>query len=376
VWLPERGGRTIPPLSLGPSRNTLLIEYVALPFQAEGALRYQYRLDGADSEWSPASQQRVVSYARLAAGSYRLLVRAVTPDGRTSAEPADFPFTIAPPWWHRRRFFVLAALLLGVVVESLHRLRLWRRLALEAIRTRIATDLHDDIGSNLSRIAILSEVARRDLDGGNPSVGERLSGIASASRELVDSMSDIVWAVQPERDPLPELARRMRRIADDVLSARDIELRFEGPDDGDAVVLGPDVRREVFLVFKEAVNNLARHSACHAAEVELGLDDGWLALEVSVAAMMRTLMARLVNVVARGHRGEHLAAAGLVPTGLHHAVHGAVSLELTHLTANPQHHAIGTRGRIVNAMLVGDQRRRPAAQVHQVVPVDIVAREP
>jgi ligand-binding sensor domain-containing protein len=168
VRLPERGAREIPALRLGASNNNLLIEYVGLSFRNEGSLRYQYRLDGIDADWSPPGEQRSVNYARLAPGAYRFLVRAVTPEGQAGREPATLAFQIAGPFWHSRWFLISAALALAVVVESLHRLRLRRRLELEAVRTRIATDLHDDVGSNLSRIAILSEVARRDLDGGNP----------------------------------------------------------------------------------------------------------------------------------------------------------------------------------------------------------------
>jgi signal transduction histidine kinase len=94
-------------------------------------------------------------------------------------------------------------------------------------------------------------------------------------------MSDIVWAVNPARDRLRDLTQRMRRFADDLLSARDIELHFRAPADGDDIPLGAGTRRELFLVFKEAVNNVARHSGCRSVEIDLSAVDGWLSLKVT-----------------------------------------------------------------------------------------------
>jgi ligand-binding sensor domain-containing protein/two-component sensor histidine kinase len=278
--LPERGAREVPELRLGHASHNLLIEYVAVSVRSDRPLRYQYRLADVDSEWSAASEQRAVNFARLAPGDYRFLVRAVAPDGQPGPPPAVLAFRIAPPFWRRGWFLAAAALALAAAVEGLHRLRLRRRLELEAIRKRIATDLHDDIGSNLSRIAILSEVAGRDLARGDPTVKQRLAQIGSVSRELVDSMGDIVWAVNPARDRLRDLVRRMRHFADDVLSARDIALSFRAPQDGHAA-LAADTRRQLYLVFKEAVNNLARHSGARNAGIDLSVSDGWLSLRVA-----------------------------------------------------------------------------------------------
>jgi signal transduction histidine kinase len=151
-------------------------------------------------------------------------------------------------------------------------------LALERVRTRIATDLHDDIGASLSQIAILSEVVRQRVHAADAHVNEPLAQIASASRELVDTMSDIVWAVNPKRDRLSDLTQRMRRHASDLFTARDIQFTFTAPDAQQDISLGADTRREVFLIFKEGVNNIARHSGCTAAEVEFRAVGGALEL--------------------------------------------------------------------------------------------------
>ena len=147
------------------------------------------------------------------------------------------------------------------------------------MRTRIATDLHDDIGASLSLIAMLSEVAQRQVQRGSSNVAEPLSAIASSSRELVDAMSDIVWAVNPRKDRFSELVKRMRRFASDAFTSRDIALQFDAADDHD-FKLGADARREIFFIVKEGVNNIARHSGCTEAAIILKVQDGWLILEL------------------------------------------------------------------------------------------------
>src|SRR5262249_40170506 len=142
---------------------------------------------------------------------------------------------------------------------------------LERVRTRIATDLHDDIGSSLSQIALLSEVARRRVNGGGATVSEPLERIAEVSRGLVDSITEIVWAIHPHRDKSSDLIQRMRRFAADVFTGSNIEYRFETSGTGKDIRLGADVRRHIYLVFKEAINNIVRHSGCVHASIRLEL---------------------------------------------------------------------------------------------------------
>jgi signal transduction histidine kinase len=149
------------------------------------------------------------------------------------------------------------------------------------VRTRIASDLHDDIGSNLSLIAGLSEMLNAQVRNTNGQIAERLSVIASVSRRSVDAMSDIVWAVNPKRDNVLDLAHRMRRFASDTLSARNIEFHFETPTAESNVAMNAEVRRESFLIFKEAINNIARHSGCKSAAAMLKVERAMMVLELS-----------------------------------------------------------------------------------------------
>jgi signal transduction histidine kinase len=169
---------------------------------------------------------------------------------------------------------------LVLAAYALYRYRVSRLLEVANMRTRIATDLHDDIGANLTKIAILSEVARQQLHEVNePSEGP-LSKIARISRESVSSMSDIVWAINPERDSLLELVSRMRLHAEEVFISQNIDLNFHAPGMEQNLKLGVDVRRNLFLIFKEAVNNAARHSRCSQVDIDLRIEGSWLSLEV------------------------------------------------------------------------------------------------
>jgi ligand-binding sensor domain-containing protein/signal transduction histidine kinase len=258
---------------LTPEHRQLEIEFVGLGFRLGEVMRYQYKLEGADADWSTPTIRRTVTYARLSSGTYAFRVRAVNADGVASSEPAAIRFTVLPPLW--QRWWFLAALLAasGLAVHFAFRYRLRRLLEVANMRTHIATDLHDDIGANLTRIALLSEVAQRTRDEGP------LVSIASIARESVAAMSDIVWAINPKRESLLDLTRRMREHADELFTQRAIQLRFTAPAD-DTRRLGVDVRRDVLLVFKEAVNNAARHSRCTAVAISLSLDVGWLVLRV------------------------------------------------------------------------------------------------
>jgi signal transduction histidine kinase len=275
------GETEIASLELGSDNNQLQIDFVALGFSPGEGLRYQYQLVDASEEWSELSDQRTVNFAHLAPGRYRFLVRAVNADGVMSQSPAGFSFRVLPPLWQRWWFMAIATALVGLVVYALYRYRVRRLIEIERVRTRIATDLHDDIGSSLSQIAIMSEVARQQVDGENQRVSHPLSVIAGTSRELVDSMADIVWAINPQRDHLIDLTQRMRQFAADLLTARNIEFRFAAPGPEHDVPLETDIRREVFLIFKEAVNNAVRHSNCSFIEIGFSVNDKALMLKVT-----------------------------------------------------------------------------------------------
>ncbi|HEV2688562.1 MAG TPA: ATP-binding protein, partial [Bryobacteraceae bacterium] len=287
----ELGETELSGLVLQPEQNELQIEFASFNFAVGDVIRYQYKLEGVETDWSAPGELRTVNYPHLTPGRYRLLVRAVNSEGLVSAAPAVVSFRLLPPVWRRWWFLGLAVLLSSALVYAMYRYRLERLLDLERVRTRIANDLHDDIGSTLTQIAIMSEVTRqqaantRETDAcplePSQGLGEPLARIAELSRMLVDSMSDVVWAINPRRDHLSDLAFRMRRFASEALSAREIELAFSSPSQLAAASLGADVRREVFRIFKESVHNIVRHSKCQRVEITLKIEGSRLLLNVS-----------------------------------------------------------------------------------------------
>lgn len=277
----ELGETDIGNLEFEASRNQLQIDFTAPAFGLGESLRFQYKLEGANQEWSPLTGFRSVNYANLSPGSYRFVVRAVNGEGIVSSVPAYLRFTILRPVYQRWWFLALLGLLFGGALYILFRYRVNRLLEIERVRTRIAADLHDDIGASLSHIAVVSEVVKRQLPEQETQLSKNLSVMARISREAVDSMSDIVWAINPQRDHLYDLTRRMRNFASELLPARDIAFEFKAPSSERDIRLGADVRRQMFLIYKESLNNLVRHSGCTEAQIEIYMEGKQLVLRVS-----------------------------------------------------------------------------------------------
>ncbi len=272
----EAGESSVRGVEANPGKEHIQFDFVGLSYSPGRVLRYQYRL--GDAAWSPPIEERAVHYAALAPGRYRFAVRAVNSDGEASPAPATVEFQVVPPIWRRGWFqgLLLAAAIGGAL--WVHLARVARLLEIERVRMRIATDLHDDIGSSLSQIAILSDVAHQRTAGGK--AAEPVDRIGALSRELLDSIGDIVWTIQPHKDHLSDLKQRMRRFAADVLSLRNVEMHWSGSDSGRDLELDTELRRQVYLIFKECINNIARHSGATEAHIDLQVGRQQLALEV------------------------------------------------------------------------------------------------
>ncbi len=271
----ELGEADIEGVVVHPGQERVLISLIGLG--GEG-LQYQYRL--GQGEWSAPASQDSVLLAGLSSGRYVFEARAVSVAGVPGERTARVHLLVLAPIWQRWWFLLAAGSAIAALVTILHRMRVDRLLALERVRTRIATDLHDDIGASLSQIAILSEVARQQPEDTDPQVAATLERIAATARETVDSMSDIVWAINPRRDALSDLTHRMRRFGNDTCSAADLQFKFQAPPDGDSLRLTADLRREIYLIFKEAVNNAVRHADADAIDAALAIERQHLVLTI------------------------------------------------------------------------------------------------
>ena len=262
----ELGETDIEPLELEAAQHQIQLDFFALTFDAGENVRYQYRLD--DHDWSNPSRQQSLNLD-LSSGRHSLLIRAIRADRTTSARPASLSFRILSPIWKRWWFVTLAVMIVALGAYAAFRYRVARLLEIERMRTRIATDLHDDIGAGLSRMAVLSEVVKRQTQADHWESDELLTDIADSARGLVDSMSDIVWSIDPRKDDLNNVAARIRQFASDVLEARGIEWEFKASEEMKNIKLAAEQRRHLYLIFKEAINNVARHSECRKVVLEI-----------------------------------------------------------------------------------------------------------
>lgn len=276
--LPDLGATDVRLPDLQPGSAQVEIDFLAIDFAPGGRPRYQHFLEGIDREWTAPAEQRSIVYGRLPAGTYRFRVRSVANDGSVGQTPAEVRFRILPQLWRRPEILALLAAAVAGLAFLFHRSRLRSALAVERVRTRVATDLHDDIGAGLSEIAILSDLATQ-TGGGEPKA--LLSEIGESARLLVDSMSDIVWSTDPRRDDISSLAQRIRRFAGTMLERQGIAWSLEVPEQFEASPLDSEHRRQLFLIVKEALTNIARHAHCRRASVTIGRGAGKVSIEIS-----------------------------------------------------------------------------------------------
>ena len=206
------------------------------------------------------------------------MVRAVNGDGLSSTADATVSFRILPPFWRSWWFVTLSVAATFSILYAGYRYRLKQAVAIERIRTRLASDLHDDIGSGLVEIAITSEIARAQPSGGT----DLLQQVGDRARQLRDSISDIVWSVDPRHDYLGDLVARIRQSTFSLLECNGRQVEFHAPEDKGVLGtwLAADRRRHLLLVCKEALTNVARHADASKVCVDVTLNDAILAVEV------------------------------------------------------------------------------------------------
>ncbi len=274
-----------------PASSRLGLEFTALAFQAPGRVRFRHRLLGLDSEWSAASGARTAAYAPAPPGDYQFEVMASADGGAWTGQPGLLSFRVLAPWW-RTPLAMGAGTLLGAagvagLARTFTRRRLQRHLqeverqfALERERSRIARDIHDDLGANLTQISLLSAAGAGQAHDPDK-VRDRFTAISATSEELVQAMDAIVWAVNPRHDTLESLARYLVRFAGDFFLSTGVRLRLDVPPQLPEVMLGSELRHNLFLAAKEAMHNALRHSGGSQVELGISVEAGELIIHVS-----------------------------------------------------------------------------------------------
>jgi signal transduction histidine kinase len=274
-------------LQISPGKQRFELRYTALSFVAPDKVRFKYKLEGLESAWVEAGTRRVAQYSYLPPGTYSFQVTACNNDEVWSEEGASLAFRVLPhvwqTWWFRIALALAAAGTVAALAISATRERVRRRLehlerqrALERERARIARDIHDDLGASLTRITLLSQSVRSDLESGHRAEAD-VDRIYSTARELTRSMDEIVWAVNPQHDTLDSLVTYLGRFAQHFLAVAGIRCRLDAPLQLPALPLTSEIRHNVFLAFKEALHNVVKHA--QATEVRLALElrtDGFM----------------------------------------------------------------------------------------------------
>ena len=271
----EAGESNIREVAVQPGQEHLQFDFVGLSYSPGNVLRYQYRL-GNDA-WSAPIDSRSVHYGALAPGRYQFAVRAINSDGDASPAPATVEFRVVPPVWQRAWFQGVLMVVAMAGAVWVHRARVARLVEIERVRSNIALDLHDDIASNLSQITIFSEIAMREA-GPDSRAAAPLARIAETARDTVESIGDIVWSIRPQKEG--DLSQRIRRFGSDALTSRQIGVAFRISEEIQHLRLEPNARRQVYLIYKEAVHNTVRHAKATAVEISMSVVKGELVLKI------------------------------------------------------------------------------------------------
>lgn len=276
------------PLLLPPDHDKLEFEFTALSFSSPENVQFRYRLSGFDREWVEGGTQRSAKYPRLSAGHYEFHVTACNDIGVWNDTGVGLAFIVQPffwqTWWFRLLLWTGAAALLtgvtGVVLRRHHQAQLRvieHQRAIEHERSRIAQDMHDQLGSGLTKANMITEALRRE----SGVSGARYQMLRETLERLTVTMDELVWAVNPRHDTLDGLANYVVRYTQEFLSDTEIACVLDVPADLPVITLSAPIRHNLFLAFEEALSNAARHAGATEVTVRMAFQEGRLTLEVA-----------------------------------------------------------------------------------------------
>jgi signal transduction histidine kinase len=262
--------------SLSYQQNDIQFYFSSPAFHDPELVSFRYRLEGADNEWQvTAPGERMIRYPALAPGDYEFAFYAVDNNGMQQQELIRFPFSVQKPLWRTGWFILLVNAVLAAIIYLAVKNRVNQKLRLEVMRRNISNDLHDDIGATLSSVNFYIDLARSEKQN-----ADYLGFIKENVNQVIGSLDDLVWSINPKNDTTGQFINRMKDYATPLLKATRIRCHFNYEPRLLDLKLDLLTKRHLYLLFKEMVNNVAKHACCHNCFIELSHAHGKLCLVV------------------------------------------------------------------------------------------------
>ncbi|MGB3077263.1 MAG: two-component regulator propeller domain-containing protein [Chitinophagales bacterium] len=268
------------PVEIANSKNYFSIDFACPSYFQAHSFSYSYRLRGADQDWRFPSPNNEVTYSGLKSGHYVFEVRAIS-SSIEDAPVTQIAIEILLPFYLNWWFLLIYFIIIGAIVFSYAMIRKRNRTSMQNIRKRISADLHDDIGSTLNSISVYSEIAYQQMNINTGNAKNILEKMGDASREMIDIMNDIVWTVNPKNDNFENILKRMRYFAGELLSGQNILLQFDTDERVKKIKLTMEQRKNFYLIYKEAINNIYKYSICKNVNVSVALENSHLIMIIT-----------------------------------------------------------------------------------------------
>lgn len=258
-------------INLKPNESSFSIDFVGIEYNSPENTKLQYRLQGFDNQWITNKNPATIHFSNIPEGTYDLKIRSVNNNGEVSSEKS-LKIVVATPFWRTLWFRIIVFLAIIGLIYAFYRYRINELLKIQAVRNRISSDLHDEIGATLSGIGILSTVAKQQIEENHPAQA-LLARIEEDALTVGNSIDDIVWSINPKNDELASVIARMNRHTAEFLDAKNIDYQIITPKTIDDTKLTMEQRRDVYLIFKEAINNLIKYAHCSHVLIEIKFVD-------------------------------------------------------------------------------------------------------